>query len=140
MQDLRSLIERANTVAEQRAAETYRFMEEQKIKKALGPALWEDLKRLLKDNCDQVMKSSPLRLHFSTDGINDVSVKNLADGRTATLTYNPEVPCVFYKNPGDKGQLTFRVSQDGNSVQFMSGIVALMLDEIVFGTINNIIE
>ena len=140
MQDIRSIIDRINTAAEQRAAETYRFMEEQKIKKALGPALWEDLKRLLEKNSDQVMKSSPLRLRFSTDGINDVSVKNITDGRTATLIYNPDVPCVFYKNPGDQGQLTFRVSPDGNSVQFMRGLVALMLDEIVFGTINNIIE
>ena len=140
MQDLRSIIDRINTAAEQRAAENYRFMEEQKIKKTLGPPVWEDLKRLLKEHCDQAVNSSSARLQFASKGINDVSLKNLADGRTASLTYNAECPCVFFKNPSEQGQLTFRVSQDGNSVQLTHGKVPQFVDEIVFGTINSITQ
>jgi len=131
MQDLRSLIDSINAEEETRAAETFRFMEEQKIKKALGPALWEDLKIEFEKSRGAIEKSSSLRLEFVSEGINEISIVNATNGKTAVLSYNSDVPCVFYRTPKDKGQMTFRVSPDGNAIQFIvNGIPRNMLDEI----------
>jgi hypothetical protein len=139
MQALRSLIDSINADEETRAAETFRFMEEQKIKKALGPALWEDLKTKFEQSCVAIEQSSPLRLEFLTDGINEITIVNAKNGKTAVLSYNSDVPCVFYRTPKDKGQMTFRVSPDGNAVQFIvNGIPRSILDEIATVIISQI--
>lgn len=139
MQDLRQFIESINTDKENRVAETFRFMEEQKIKKALGPALWEGLKQKLEEFCAATGKSSPLKLEFLTEGINEISIVNTEHGKTALLSYNSDVPCVFYQTPKDKGQMTFRVSPDGNTVQFMvNGIPRSTLDEIAMVIISQV--
>jgi hypothetical protein len=130
MQGIRPLIDRINADEARRAAETFRFMEEQKIKKALGPALWEDLKAKLEEFCTATEKSSPSKLQFTAEGVYEVSIVNMKDGRTASLEYNTDVPCVFYQTPKSKGQMTFRVSPDGNAVQLLVNNIPHMLDQI----------
>lgn len=95
-------------------------MEDQKIRKALAPAVWEELKKTLADHCSSIGKVSPVKLECKADGINTFKLANLGDRRQAILTYNPDVPCIFYKTPLDSGPLTFRVSADGTCVQLMA--------------------
>lgn len=131
MQDLRSLIEGVNSEEEKRAAENYRFMEEQKIKKALAPALWEELKAKMQDYCESFKKSSPVNLSMSAEGVYELSVTNIKNARTLSLAYNRDVPCVFYKGPSATGRLVFRVSPDGNCVNFMLGEIPKSLDALI---------
>jgi hypothetical protein len=138
MQGIRPLIDKINADEAKQAAETFRFMEEQKIKKALGPALWEDLKAKLEEFCTSTGKSSPSKLRFTTEGVYEVSIANERDGRTAFLEYNSDVPCVFYKTPTSKGQMTFRVSPDGNAVQFLINNIPHLLDQIATVIISQI--
>jgi phage regulator Rha-like protein len=53
----RSLIDEINTEDERCFVDNYSFMEEQKIKKALAPAQWEEMKNALAEECTKVSKS-----------------------------------------------------------------------------------
>ena len=125
-------IERLNSEEERRRAETFRFMEEQKIKKALGPALWEELKAKLREYCDAIADSSSAKIKVSAQGLYVLSVTNVKDGRSAELSYNREVPCVFYRTPSGSGRLAFRVSADGNSLDFLLDEIPKSLDDLTF--------
>lgn len=127
---LSDVIERLNSEEEQRQAETFRFMEEQKIKKALGLPLWEELKAKLREDCDFVAKSSPVRLNVAAHGAYALTLTNVKDGRTIELIYNRDVPCVLYKIPSGSGRLTFRVAADGNSVGFVQDEIPKSLDDL----------
>jgi hypothetical protein len=140
MQDLRSLIDRINSEDEQRAVENFRFAEEQKIKKALGPRLWEDLKNNLSEQCAAIGQSSSRKLNVAKEGINRFSFTDRKSGRTALLTYNSDVPCVFYQASSLKGEFTYRVSSDGNSLDFLIDGIPHRVEEIALFLIRHIIS
>ena len=102
---IRSLIEQINVDAEIKAAETYRFMEEQKIKKALAPAQWEDLQTSLEDECDKIKASSPMQLALEKEGIYEFTITNLRNGKAISLRYDPDVPCIHVNAGGKRGRL-----------------------------------
>jgi len=139
MQDLRNLIEKINTEEGKRLAENFRFMEEQKIKKTLGPNLWEQLKAALKANCESVVNSSPSQLEYNESGIYRVTITDPRTGRSAVLNYDDQVPCVFYKTPSDKDHMAFRVSADGNSVQLLIKGIPRSLDEIAMVIVSQVL-
>ncbi|MGB7281882.1 MAG: hypothetical protein WBE13_06440 [Candidatus Acidiferrum sp.] len=138
MQDLRSLIESINSEEEKRLLENFRFMEEQKIKKTLGPALWEDLKQTLREFCSGTGKVSPSKLQLHTESLYEISLVNQENNKKASLTYNTDVNCVFYETPVGKGRMVLRPSADGNSVQFMVNDIPRTLEEIAFILISQI--
>jgi hypothetical protein len=96
-------------------------MEEQKIKKALAPAQWEELKDTFKHECARAKGSSPVQLVMEEDGINEATVTNLRNGKAISLRYDPNVPCIHVSVGGKTGDIGFRASFDGLSVQFMEG-------------------
>jgi hypothetical protein len=118
--------------------ENFRFMEEQKIRKALGPRQWEQLKNSLSQFCSEIMKSSPSVITFRTEGIYDVEIVNHKNGKGLSLTYNADVPCVFYQTPTAKGQIGFRVNADGMSVQPMLDDIPKLIEEIAASLIGRI--
>jgi hypothetical protein len=89
----RDLIESINAEEEKHYVEGYRFMQEQKIKKALAPAQWEDLKDTLKNEGARAKASSPVQLVLE-EGIYDATVTNLQNGKAMALRYDPDVPCI----------------------------------------------
>lgn len=127
---LRGTIEQLNSLDKQRIAETHRFMEEQKIKKGLGPELWEKLAAKIGEFCAAIGESSPADLTCSAEGIYVLSITNIKNGRSAKLEYNRDVPCIFYKTPSGSGHLAFRVSADGNSVDLTLDDIPKSLDEL----------
>jgi hypothetical protein len=128
--DVESLVEQINSADQERQIESQRFVEEQNIKKALGPDEWKRLKRNLMDHCEQMQKSTPVRLQIREEGPYLLILTNLSDGRKARLAYNADVPCVQYETPADSGYFPFRVSRDGTMVQFMARGVPTFHDEI----------
>ncbi len=139
MQDLRSLIERCNAEDEKRVIEDFRFMEQQKIKKSLGPRLWEELNKAFVEHCEEISKSSSHNLIAENEGIYFLSVIDRKTGREAVLKYDPDVPCVHYHTPAQKGEFTFRVSSDGNSLDFLVEGISRSIGDIVAITISQII-
>jgi hypothetical protein len=138
MQGLRSLITGINDADSRRQMEGSRFVEEQKIRKALAPTQWEALKLNLKKHCEAVNRSSPVTLKFREDGINDVFVANVSDGREAELSYISDVPCITYKTPVDSGHFPFRVSPDGTMVQLIVAGIPRHYDDISVTIISQI--
>jgi hypothetical protein len=138
MQDLRSLIENFNAQDEKKATENYRFMEEQKIKKSLAPRLWEDLKRGFSQHCDEIRKSSSRNLVAKNEGIYVLSILDKKSGREALLKYDANVPCVHYDTPSEKGEFTFRVSPDGNSLDFLVLGIPHSIEQIVMITVSHV--
>ncbi len=96
-------------------------MEEQKIKKALAPAKWEELKAALKDECAQIMAVSPVQLITEELTPFEFSIANIESNGAAHLRYEGDVPCIVATVGGKSADLFFRVSQDGTYVQIMQG-------------------
>jgi hypothetical protein len=138
MQDLRAVVERINSAELRREAETFRFMEEQKIKKALGPAEWEKLKRSLASHCEAIGESSPTSFRFQEEGVNAVEITNIRNGKTARLSYNSDVPCIMFRTPVSSGHVAFRVSPDGTMVQFIVNDIPRLVDEVSMVIISQI--
>ncbi len=140
MQDARSLAEAINLSEANRLIEAHRFVEEQKIKRALGPKEWERLKAHIQAECEKIAQSSSTRLHCSLVGVNELTISNPDNGRRVILSYDENVPCVFYDTPVVSGRhLAFRVSPDGTSVQFMRDGAAVLIGTIAFDLIRDII-
>lgn len=120
MRDLAAAIRAEN---ERIFAEKYCFMEEQKIKKALAPQQWDELCAALDEEGRRINALAARDLVSCERPYPDsATVRNLSDGRTVTLRYDPDVPCIHYEIPGGKkGHLGFRVAFDGTSVQIMDG-------------------
>jgi hypothetical protein len=120
MQGLRSLIDLVKSEEERRMLENFRFMEEQKIKKTIAPRLWEELKKHLAEFCSEMKRTAPSsRIQFHADNANEVSIANLKTGKTASLSYSPDVPCIFCDGLERQIRIGFSVSDDGNAVQFL---------------------
>lgn len=96
-------------------------MEEQKIKKALAPAKWEELKAALKEECAQIMAVSTVGLVTEESTPIEISVTNLESKGAAHLRYEGDVPCIVVTVEGKSADLFFRVSQDETYVQIMQG-------------------
>ena len=120
METLRQLIESINMEDEKRSAETARFVEEMKIKRALAPGQWQAIKADLREQSEAMLASSPVKIEIEATGIYDFFLRNLRNGKTFSLVYSPNVPCIQYVTPeGKEGHLAFRVSADGTSVQIL---------------------
>jgi len=141
MQTSRDLVDSAIADEEIRAAETYRFMEEQKIKKELAPAQWDDLKRALVAEHERLSKSSRLNLTIEDDGLSELSIRNNDIGKAMFLKYNPNAVCIQYVLPdGRNGHFGFQVNRTGTVVQIMDGAVSRMIGEIVLFAFKRILR
>jgi hypothetical protein len=138
VQDSRELIDGINAEEEKRCAETYRFMEEQKIKKALAPAQWEELKSDLATHCEKIRRSSPVDIVVEEDGPDRISLTNTRNGKSLSMSYNANVPCIQYVVPGRSGHFGFRVAADGASIQLMDGPVPKQTRDVAFDAIKRI--
>ena len=136
---IRSLIEQINVDAEIKAAETYRFVEEQKIKKALAPAQWEDLQERLEGECDKIKASSPMQLALEKENIYEITVTNLGNGKAITLRYDRDVPCIHVNARGKSGHLGFRVVFPGTSVEIVEGEIPRNIADITVNLVRRIL-
>jgi hypothetical protein len=119
VQGLRSIFDKINAADEERAAETFRFMEEQKIRKTLAPIEWEKLKEQLIRECANLTSASTKHvIQAETQGVNELRLKNTSTGKTAKFTYKPEMPCVVFEGFDGGGHFAFRPSADGMTVQW----------------------
>jgi hypothetical protein len=134
----RGLIEGICCAEERRFGESYRSMEELKIKKALAPAKWEELKAALKDQCAQMMAVSPVHLVMEESTPFEFSVANPENGGAAQLRYEGDVPCIVTTVGGKSADLFFRVSQDGTSIQIVQGPFVRNVAEIALELIRRI--
>lgn len=112
MQGLRTLVDSINADDERRSLENFRFMTEHKIKTSVGPTLWDELKRHLKEHCE----ATNGKFDFDSPSLNEVLIATKRD--RFSMTYNPHVPCVFLEMAAGKGQIGFRVNSEGTPVQF----------------------
>src|SRR5207245_4617690 len=113
MQDLRYLISGIRSKAEKDAVEAFRFMEEQKIKKALAPKLWERLRDRLKKECGDMLNASGVRIVAEEPTINELILTNADNGRQVSLSYGSDVPCIFFEGYNDGGHFGFQISHNG---------------------------
>lgn len=114
------------------------LVEEQKIKNALAAKEWEKLKTHVFAECKKINQSSSVKLGFSAEGINEIVISNSDNGKRASLSYDPDVPCVFYETPMNSGHLAFRVSPDGTAVQFVRHGATTLIGTIAFDLIKDI--
>jgi hypothetical protein len=112
---MQNLIAEINKAAELKAAEDYCFMESQKIRKSLAPALVEDFKVGCRAESEGIRDGL---IHFEESSPYEWSVRNLKSGKAAFLRYDHEVPCVHYETPTSSGHFGFLLSQDGTSLMF----------------------
>src|SRR5438046_90019 len=103
MQGLRLIIERLSADRERRAAETFRFMEEQRIKKVLAPKQWEELREALQRECKTLEHQSDLSFVIETPDIDSLKITNVNSGRQASFTHNHNVPCISFEGYGGDG-------------------------------------
>ncbi|MBV9498671.1 MAG: hypothetical protein JO138_04810 [Acidobacteriaceae bacterium] len=99
--------------------EDERFVEEQRIKKALAPRKWAKLREDLQNECEQTRNASSVSIRLESPAANEAKLRNLESGAMALLTYVPDVPCIFYESPKRHGQIVFRLSSDRASLQFV---------------------
>jgi len=116
---LRPLVDAVNADEAKRSAETFRFMEEQKIKKALAPKEWEKLKAQLIQECGKFSQSTGHQLQSEPRGLNELKLRNASTGRMAKFTYNADVPCIFFEGYDGGGHFAFRPSADGTLLQWV---------------------
>jgi hypothetical protein len=124
MQGLRALIDSINADEERRSLENFRFMAEHKIKTSVGPTLWDELKRHLKEHCE----ATKGKFEFDSPSLDEALVATKRD--RLSLTYNKHVPCVFFEMAGGKGQLDFRVNNEGSPVQFTHNNIPHLPEEM----------
>jgi hypothetical protein len=113
-------------------------MEEQRIKKALAPAQWYELKQTLEKECWGISRACPALLSCETEYAHEAVVRNLRTGRITSLRYDPDVPCVHFENPGTSEAFTFRVSVDGTRLQFMYRELPRLSRELVHEIIRSV--
>jgi len=141
MQTSRKLIESLIAEDDRRAAETYRFMEEQKIKKGIAPEKWEELRVALIAECEKVSRNSSRQISVEESDSDHLDIRNMESGVVLSMTYNPDVPCIQYTLPtGRSGHFGFRVARDGMSVQIMDGTAPKFVHEIVALTLIRILK
>jgi hypothetical protein len=139
-QGLRSVIDKANAATEKRVAETFRFMEEQKIRKALAPNEWEKFKHQHIQEC-ATLNQSGQPLQSDAYGVNELTLRNTDTGKSVKFTFNPDMPCVFYDGD-DSGHFAFKPSADGMTLQWFHPKYkrVVTIGEIFFETIKYLIS
>jgi hypothetical protein len=136
MKNSRELIDSVVAADKKRFVESYRFMEEQQIKKALATAQWEDLKHEVENVCLEITQTSPATLEFEPASSQEVTVRNLKNGRTSTLRFDPTVPCVHYSTPKGNGHYAFKVNEGGGSIIFVvDGEIPIVIKELAWRVI-----
>jgi hypothetical protein len=129
VQDLRFLIDTINAADEKRAAETFRFMEERKIKKIFVPKEWGKLKDGFR-RALQGVRETAVHLEHKERGDSEFIVTNSDNGRRVSFTYSPDAQCIFYDNVD---YYAFRISPDGTSVLWVDSKTKLVTgpDEVI---------
>lgn len=110
------LIDRARAEVESRNAETFRFMEEQKIRRALAPAQWEAFKESLRVECDRMIRIGVNIVPEFKDSV--IHLLNVPKGAVVALAFDDAVPCVHCEIRGRKSHFAFQVV-NGTSVMFV---------------------
>jgi hypothetical protein len=114
MRSSHDLISSINSDEERRFVESYRFMEEQKIKKVFGPDHWQDLKLALENECQNIRRSSSAQFDLVPDGIYDATLVNQRSGASLHLRYETDVPCIRVTLGEKTGYLHFRLNPNGS--------------------------
>jgi hypothetical protein len=142
VQGIRSLIDEINAADEKRAAETFRFMEEQKIRKALAPNEWDKLKTQLIQKCATFNQSTEHALQSEKRGVNELILRNAGTGKSAKFSYSADVPCVFFEGYDGGGHFGFRPSADGITLQWFDTKrnTATSINDLVFEIIAYLIH
>lgn len=102
---------------ERRFAERFCFMEEQKIKKALAPRIWEELIAELRGQAKRIGEVSSVRLVAEQRSAYEFRLTHPDTGRRVLLTYAPDVPCINFDGFEGGGYWPFKVNRDGTAVQ-----------------------
>lgn len=110
------------------------FVEVRRMKHALGPQKWEELKAELQ----QFSEGTRNLTFFSDDSDQTCRVANELDGRRIEFRYDPDAECIFYEGPRKKGAYAFSVSANQSSIMFTEGGKFIHISEIVFNSIRQI--
>jgi hypothetical protein len=128
---METLIREINRAAELAAVEAYKFMEEQKIKKALAPVQFEEFKKACEAECKNIGAVSPVKLHFGEESPHEFSVTNLRSGKIVSFRYDPDVPCIHFNAPDSKGHIAFHVSPQGTMLQFVESGIPKFVPQLI---------
>ena len=133
MKNIQELIKCLNSEDKRLMRKAYRFMEEQKIKKALSPTQWEDLKSQLRGHCEKIKSIFPGEYRTGGRWINEFAVRNMRNGNIFLFLMIPKSPRIHFVNPvEEEGHYAFRVVSDGTAIQMMDGAYPRSAAEIAF--------
>lgn len=127
---------------ERRSAERFCFMEEQKIKKALAPRIWDELVANLRDQAKRIGEVSPVRLAADLRSAYELRLTNSETGRRVLLTYVPDVPCINFDGFEGGGYWPFKVNRDGTAVQLFDvqrNIVIARVSDVAFDLVRSLV-
>lgn len=96
---------------ERKAAERQYFVEEQNVRRSLGPALWEDFCNGIEIECKHANQHVGETFLVNRTPVS-LTVRHLPSGRTLRLEYQEAAACIAYRESGKPtGAITFRVNK-----------------------------
>lgn len=129
------IIEGINAVNERRATHESFVVEQQKIRRAHAPILWNELKTTLLAELDSIRNATPIALEVKQNGPNRISIINRENGKRFSFEFNPQVPCLNYEQRGISGMYGFRVVDSGGiTVMIGDATGVLPISELVFNS------
>jgi hypothetical protein len=83
-------VRKLNNRREQKNLETARFVEEQKIKDAVGIPLWNEIKKRINDNLNALNSrfGSPV-IVIQNDQLNAMALRNMLEGEVLEIAFEP---------------------------------------------------
>jgi hypothetical protein len=117
------ILETANRVKgelEKKKIKDEKFLETQKLKRDLGPGIWEELKDWLKGSCERLNAELGIEIaKFNRVNGEEVIVSGKADGMDTTMTviFNPSKSTVEYHSQSGDSSKTFEITinSDGHA-------------------------
>jgi hypothetical protein len=109
------------------------WVEQQRIKRALGPSQWHALLSYLAAECEAINKNTPKKLVLETIKDYDVTLKNRDSGAVISLQYEDDVPCVWIKSTeGNTSYVSFALDDGATSIKFLDQKLkmAMFADEL----------
>jgi hypothetical protein len=96
-----------------KSIEGQRFIEEQRLRRALGPSLCSDLKNKLKEKCDELNNeiSRPI-LNFDVLPSSQASIRRMDKPAVLNVQFDLDAYRVRYSCGAGKGEYLFRVEPD----------------------------
>lgn len=114
-------------------------MEDQKVSKDLALSLWRTLKMAVIGQCNSIGRSSPVQLKCEEDGANRIVITNPKSMKTASLEFNPDIPCVFYKSLMQDGRIMTRLSPDRKAIQWIRNGTPQTAEDLAFNTVREVL-